>query len=239
MRPYLGSVLTREMITSAYHRLLDDLGTSREKSAIERHEPFQLPSEATLMNRAIEQAAKDPAVGASHLRAALELAAQDQSLAEGREVNVITLLRNMGVSWREIAYHRGLESGQAARQRFERLTNRSAPPVSITDGNWQPGAYGPTTMRLMDLMVYAFRIADEKNADWYGDPELLPAGAYSVSRIDFAPGTPRPPFSGRSLEFRYGVVEADVLPGYLRAYPLIDGRRIAMTADAQLALFGG
>ena len=47
------------------------------------------------------------------------------------------------------------------------------------------------------------------------------------------------PLSGRKLELRYGSVDAEVMPSYLRAYALVNGRRIAPTAAVQLELFGG
>ncbi len=58
-----------------------------------------------------------------------------------------------------------------------------------------------------------------------------------TGRIDFNPAIPRP-YSGRTLELRYGPVEAEVAPAYLRAYVLVNGRRIPATAAVQQKLFG-
>ena len=168
------------------------------------------------MGRAVREAVEDPAVGTANLRAALELAAQDQSHAEGRERNVVSLLRARGVAWREIAYHRGLRSAQAAQQRYERLTQNEAPEV----------------------VIYAFREAGRADAPWHGDPDALPDGRFRTGSIDFNPAMPRP-FSGCTLELRYGPVAADIMPAYLRAYALVNGRRIAPTAAIQNELFGG
>jgi hypothetical protein len=184
------------------------------------------------MRRAVHHAQLDPTRDVSDLLAALQLAGQDQSLAEGREANVVTLLRVKGVSWRAIAQYRGLESAQAARQRYERLTQRS-PHEPVLDGR-----YMPATMVVVDELIYAFRIADEAEAAWFGDPDLLPEGHYETGRLSFVPDVPRPPFSGRTLELRYGQVQAEVMPGYLRAFPMVGSRRIAMTAATQVALFG-
>ena len=59
----------------------------------------------------------------------------------------------------------------------------------------------------------------------------------STGRIDFNPAVPRP-YSGRTLELRYGLVEAEVAPSYLRAYAHVNGRRIPATAAVQRELFG-
>jgi hypothetical protein len=209
-------MITREMITSAYHRLLNDLGTEKERRAISRNEPDDLPSEAELMSRATSQAALDSSIGTNHLRAALELAGRDQEYAETREINLVALLRDRGVSWREIAYHRGLRSAQAAQQRYDRLRLSRAP----------------------ETLIYAFRDVGTKDAPWHGDPDALPAGRFETGLLDFNPSMPRP-FSGRTLEMRYGPVEAEVMPSYLRAYALVAGRRFATTAAVQVDLFGG
>jgi len=224
-------MISREDITTAYHRLLDDLGRGHELTAIERDHPSELPTEGELMRRAVERSLKDPASDVTDLLAALQLAGQDQSLAEGREANVITRLRAKGVSWRSIAQYRGLESAQAARQRYERLTQRSPYEPVVA------GRYMPATMTVTAELIFAFRIADEAGAMWFGDPDLLD-GQHNAGRFSFVPDVPRPPFSGRTIEVRYGLVEAEVLPGYLRAYPMVGHRRIAMTAAAQIALFG-
>jgi hypothetical protein len=86
-------------------------------------------------------------------------------------------------------------------------------------------------------MIYAFRAADEKDAPWHGDHDALADGQFRTGRIDFNPAMPRP-YSGRTLELRYGPVEAEVAPSYLRAYAHVNGRRIPATAAVQQELFG-
>lgn len=61
---------------------------------------------------------------------------------------------------------------------------------------------------------------------------------FRTGQIDFNPSVARP-FSGKTLELRYGQVDAEVMPSYLRTYALVDGRRIAPTAAVQVELFGG
>lgn len=217
------------MITEAYHRLLARHGEDREKSAIRDDRPSDLPTEAVLISRAVEHDMENPQAEPAELLAALVLTAQDQANAESREVNVVSRLRAKGLPWRVIAQYRGLESAQAARQRYERITRRS--PYSYRAGV-------PEAMLVEDTLIYAFRVAGEPAAPWFGDPELLPDGAYHSELFSFLPAEPHPPFSGRTLELRYGPVRAEVMPGYLRAIPQVGNRRIAMTAAVQEALFG-
>ncbi|MGA9830000.1 MAG: hypothetical protein WBQ71_02670 [Trebonia sp.] len=206
-------MITQQRITAAYQRLLDRFGAPGEKTAPLRGAPLRLPTEADLMNRAIDDAG-DSSAGTTDLRAALELAGVDQRNAETREINVVAHLRERGVSWREIAHHRGLQSAQAAKQRYERLAR-------------QP-----------EIVIYAFRAADETGAPWHGAPDALPDGQYETGTIDFNPAAPRP-YSGRTLELRYGPAEFPVMDPHLRAYALVNSRRVAATADVQTELFGG
>jgi hypothetical protein len=207
-------VLTHERIVNAYHRLLESFGAPGEKDGPDGDLPLGRPTEAELMNRAIEDANRNPLVGTTELRAALELAGLDQRLAETREMNIVTLLRARHVSWREIAHHRGLQSSQAAKQRYDRLAR-------------QP-----------EVVVYAFRAAEKAGAPWHGDPDALPDGQYETGTIDFNPPSPRP-FSGLTLEVRYGAVAAEIMPPYLRAYARVNGRQVAVTSAVQQELFGG
>jgi hypothetical protein len=200
-------------ITNAYNRLLSSLGSKEEKNALDRHAPLERPSEAVLISRAIDQAAR-PEVGTAELRAALELVALDQRHAETREINVVARLRERNVPWSEIAYHRGLRSAQAAKQRYDRMT------------------------RSPEVLIYAFRVADESDASWHGDPDALSDGEYQTGVIEFNPAAPRP-LSGRPLEVRYGPVDAEVMEPHLRGYTRLNGRSLAATASVQLELFGG
>lgn len=206
-------MITKQRVTAAYERLLDRFGTPAEKSALDRNRPLARPPEADLINRAIDNA-RDPSAGTTELRAALELAGLDQRTAETREINVVARLRERGVSWREIAHHRGLQSAQAAQQRYDRLTR---PPEAV---------------------IYAFRAADEPGAPWHGTPNALPADQCETGWIEFNPAVPRP-YSGRRLELVYGPAGIEVMEPHLRAYALVNGRRIAVTKDVQVELFGG
>lgn len=109
-------MITQQRMAAAYQRLLDRFGTLSEKNALNFGAPLERPTEADLIDRAIDDA-KNPSAGTTDLRAALELAGLDQRNAQTREINVVARLRERGVSWREIAHHRGLQSAQAAQQR--------------------------------------------------------------------------------------------------------------------------
>jgi hypothetical protein len=154
-------VITGQRVATAYEQSLQSFGKPREKSAQDRGVPLDRPSEADLMNRAIDHAGRNPSAGTTDLRAAPELAGADQRNAETREINVVAQLRPRNVSWREIAHHRGLQSAQAAKQRYERLA------------------------RHPEVRIYAFRAADGKSAPRHGDPDALPAGQFETGQIDF------------------------------------------------------
>lgn len=201
-------MITNESVTRAYSRLLDRFGTREQKT-----DPARRPSETALITSAINEATNSPDGDTTGLRAALELTAKDQQHAQDREANVVALLRQRGVPWHEIAFHRGLGSAQAAEQRYRRI---GMPPQT---------------------MIYAFRAAGDPDEAWHGDPDALPAGQFDTGYIDFAPGIPRP-YSGHRLEIRYGPVDLDVEPGYLRAYTRVNGRQVATAREVQHELFG-
>ena len=47
------------------------------------------------------------------------------------------------------------------------------------------------------------------------------------------------PYNGRRLELLYGPAGIEVMEPHLRAYALVNGRRIAVTKAVQIELFGG
>jgi hypothetical protein len=200
-------------VAAAYHRLLERLGTDQERTALDRHKPLDRPTEADLMCRAIDNAA-DPAVDDTDLRAALQLADLDQRNAVTREINIVARLRERRVSWADIAALRGLRSAQAAQQRHDRLT------VSHT----------------REVVIFAFRVAGDEQ--WHGHPNALPDGNYETGTIDFNPSTPRP-LSGLTLQLRYGPAAVEIMESHLRAYAMVNERRIATSALVQRELFGG
>jgi hypothetical protein len=197
-----------ELINQAVQRLVDRHGTEENK-----REPHKAVL-AELITKTVQAAVQDDSGDAMEdLRAALLLVAPDQQAADSREVNVTELLRRRGVSWREIAWRRGLGSAQRAQQRFQHLTR------------------GPT------VLIYAFRVAGEEAGPWRGEFDVLPEGGYETGVINFIQERTGP-YSGRTLEVRYGDVGDDGMEPYLRAYAMVNYRRIGLRADVQHELFG-
>ncbi|MEW2379923.1 DNA-binding protein [Micromonospora sp. NPDC047812] len=60
------------------------------------------------------------------LVAALTLAPHLRAEIDAMEAGLLTLARGRGLTWQQIAYGLGLGSAQAAKQRFERLSARTA-----------------------------------------------------------------------------------------------------------------
>ena len=196
-----------ELINQAVQRLVCRHGTEEDK-----RNPHRTVL-ADLITKTVQAAVQhDSADALEDLRAALLLVAPDQQAADSREVNVTELLRRRGVSWREIAWRRGLGSAQRAQQRFQHLTRG-------------PGA-----------LIYAFRVAGEGVGTWRGEFNMLPEGSYETGVINFMPERTGP-YSGRTLEVRYGDVGDDGMEPYLRAYAMVNFRRIGLRADVQHELF--
>jgi hypothetical protein len=196
------------MIGHALERLIDRHGTHQD-----RLNPQNVVL-AELINSTVAAGLHDDSPDAlEDLRAALSLVAPDQQAADSREVNVIELLRRRGVSWREIAWRRGLGSAQRAQQRFQQLTRR------------------PT------ILIYAFRVVGEEGTPWHGEVDALATDGYETGQINFMP-TRTGPYSGRTLEVRYGDIGDDGMEPYLRAYAMVNNQRIGLRADVQQELFG-
>lgn len=197
-----------EMINQALQRLIDRHGTEQDRQNPQRAVLAELIT--STLSATVEDDSPD---ALEDLRAALLLVAPDQQAADSREVNVTGLLRRRGVSWREIAWRRGLGSAQRAQQRFQHLTRRAS------------------------FLIYAFRIAGLDTEPWHGEFDALPKGSYETGVINFMPERTGP-YSGRTLEVRYGDIGDDGMEPYLRAYAMVNYRRIGLRADIQHELFG-
>jgi len=93
------------------------------------------------------------------------------------------------------------------------------------------------TARPRPSLVYAFRVLDDQPGPWHGQPDALPKGSYETGTIDFNPGPNPSPYTGSTLEVRYGPVPDDGLPAYLHGYTTVNGMRIRPTAIIQEELF--
>ncbi|MFV2114891.1 DNA-binding protein [Micromonospora sp. LOL_025] len=65
-------------------------------------------------------------VDEADLVAALTLVPHLRAEVDAMEAGLLTLARSRGLTWQQIAYGLGLGSAQAAKQRFERLSARTA-----------------------------------------------------------------------------------------------------------------
>ncbi|AWT41254.1 MULTISPECIES: hypothetical protein [Streptomyces] len=96
----------------------------------------RLRRDAALVGRLLEAAAREdeiaavPDQGAAHADTEADVAAGLSLLEEMRvaldqlEAQVVMEARRRGLDWRQIARHRGLNSSQAASQRYQRLVTR-------------------------------------------------------------------------------------------------------------------
>jgi hypothetical protein len=85
-------------------------------------------------------------------------------------------------------------------------------------------------------VIYAFRMTDGDDQQWYGDAEAVPAGEFEVGYIDFQPAV-RNRFAGHRLQVRFGPVADDGLRPEMHAYTTVNGRRLRVTAGLQDFLF--
>ena len=95
-----------------------------------RHLPVITPGEAVrlvviLMASGVEDG--EDTVDAADITAALTLMPNVRAEVDQLEASLLLTARGQGMTWQEIAFWRGLGSAQAARQRYERLTRRTAP----------------------------------------------------------------------------------------------------------------
>lgn len=79
-------------------------------------------------------------VDEADLTAALTLLPHLRAEVDTLELGLLTLARGRGMTWQTIAFGLGLGSAQAAKQRFERLTVRTATPDPETDDATTDGA---------------------------------------------------------------------------------------------------
>ncbi len=91
--------------------------------------------------------------------------------------------------------------------------------------------------RAKPSLIYAFRVLDDEQERWHGEPDALPDGSYETGTIEFNPGTNASPFAGKTLEVRYGPVADDGLPSYLQSYTTVNGWRLRPTAIVQEEIF--
>lgn len=91
----------------------------------------RLEEDALLLGRLLASAAdgrgsggREPAVTADDVAAALGLFEEMREQLDRLETQVVIEARRRGMDWRQIAGHQGLNSSQAASQRYQRLMTR-------------------------------------------------------------------------------------------------------------------
>jgi hypothetical protein len=95
-----------------------------------RHLPVITPAEAVrlvvlLVAGGVEDG--EDAVDAADVTAALTLIPNVRAEVDQLEASLLLTARGQGMTWQEIAFWLGMRSPQAVRQRYERLTRRTAP----------------------------------------------------------------------------------------------------------------
>ncbi|MFD9329882.1 hypothetical protein [Streptomyces sp. NPDC060065] len=86
----------------------------------------RLEKDASLLGRLLASAAggQEPAVTADDVAAALGLFEEMREQLDRLETQVVIEARRHDMDWRQIARHQGLNSSQAASQRYQRLMTR-------------------------------------------------------------------------------------------------------------------
>ncbi|MEU5523376.1 DNA-binding protein [Streptomyces sp. NPDC047860] len=92
---------------------------------ISPHEAVRLVS--FLLSGAATLEDGEPEVDRADITAALSLVPRARAEMDELEVGLLQMARGRGMTWPEIAFGLGLGSPQAARQRYERLTERTDP----------------------------------------------------------------------------------------------------------------
>jgi hypothetical protein len=74
----------------------------------------------------------------------------------------------------------------------------------------------------MSRQIYAFRMVDDPDGRWYGEPDVLPEGRYATMTTTLEPGQNPSPFVGKHLELRHGELPDDDQLSPLRSYTNVD-----------------
>ncbi|GAA2404395.1 hypothetical protein GCM10010420_34880 [Streptomyces glaucosporus] len=102
-------------------------------SVIAPHEAVRLVS--FLLSGAARLEDDEPEVDRADIVAALSLVPRARGEMDEIEAGLLRMARGRGMTWQEIAFGLGLGTPQAARQRYERLTDRIAAGAEDDGGN--------------------------------------------------------------------------------------------------------
>jgi hypothetical protein len=99
---------------------------------ISPHEAVRLV--AFLLGGTARQAAGEPEVDTDDVTAALSLLPRARAEMDELEIGLLEMARGRGMTWPQIAFGLGLQSPQAARQRYERLASRAEAETETAAG---------------------------------------------------------------------------------------------------------
>lgn len=128
-RPDPGAERQKRVYTALF-RITERHASGEAKS---RWDEYRMPMEpldairriSNLVSGSGDSEPGEPPVDTADLTAALSLAPRARAEVEALEGGLLEIARGRGMTWQEIAFGLGLNSAQAARQRYERLTERA------------------------------------------------------------------------------------------------------------------
>ena len=118
-------------VAAALFRIAERHAATDSQRARQTHRTVIAPHEAVrlvafLLSGAALAEDGEPEVDRTDITAALTLLPRAREEAEALEAGLIQMARGRGMTWQDIAFGLGLGTPQAARQRYERLADRTA-----------------------------------------------------------------------------------------------------------------
>ncbi|HEY3504374.1 MAG TPA: DNA-binding protein [Actinocatenispora sp.] len=118
-------------VAAALFRIAERHAATDAQRQRQAHPSVLAPHEAVrlvtfLLGGAAERDADEPDVDRADITAALTLVPQARAELDEVETGLIDMARGRGMTWQDIAFGLGLGTPQAARQRHERLSARTA-----------------------------------------------------------------------------------------------------------------
>ncbi|MEV4568619.1 DNA-binding protein [Nonomuraea sp. NPDC049419] len=120
-----------ERVHASLFRIAERHAATDEQRLRQVHPSMLGPHEAVrlvtfLLSGAASVDDGEPAVDQADITAALSLVPLVRSEMDALEAGLLEMARGRGMTWQEIAFGLGLGTAQAARQRYERLADRTA-----------------------------------------------------------------------------------------------------------------
>ncbi|MFG1859312.1 DNA-binding protein [Microbispora bryophytorum] len=120
-----------QRVHASLFRVAERHATTDEQRGRQVHPSVMGPHEAVrlvsfLLSGAAQLDDGEPEVDQADITAALTLVPQARAEMDELEAALLRMARGRGMTWQEIAFGLGLGTPQAARQRYERLVDRTA-----------------------------------------------------------------------------------------------------------------